>query len=129
MGGHGASWMSCCPRALWQTEPFWGNGSGLGRRGWPTMERGEVALTFLERQLRDELERLGRRDLAEAAAGRITFPDDGATVYLHPFPREGWPRKHPGQAFVLDWADDEEICGLAGFRELVRLGRLAIRAN
>ena len=88
-----------------------------------------MALTFLERQLRDELERLGRRDLAEAAAGRITFTDDGATVYLHLFPREGWPHKHPGQAFVLAWADHEDIEGLAGFRELVRLGGLAIRDN
>src|SRR4030042_1196859 len=60
-------------------------------------------------------------------AGRVTFTDDGSTVYLHLFPREGWPHKHPGQAFVLAWADYEDICGLAGFRELVRLGRLAIR--
>jgi len=86
-----------------------------------------VALRSLEEQLREELARLGRSDLAEAAAGRITFTDDGSTVYLHLFPREGWPHKHPRQAFVLAWADHEEIEGLAGFRELVRLGRLAIR--
>jgi len=88
-----------------------------------------VALAFLERQLGDELDRLGRRDQAEAAAGRIAFTDDGSTVYLHLFPREGWPHKHPGQAFVLAWADHEDIEGLAGFRELVHAGRLAIRDN
>ena len=88
-----------------------------------------MTLAFLERQLRDGLARLGRGDLAEAAAGRVTFTDDGSTIYLHLFPREGWPHKHPGQAFVLAWADYEDICGLAGFRELVRLGRLAIRDN
>ena len=64
-----------------------------------------MTLAFLERQLRDGLDRLGRHDLAEAAAGRVTFTDDGSTVYLHLFPREGWPHKHPGQAFVLAWAD------------------------
>ena len=88
-----------------------------------------MALAFLERQLRDELDRLGRHDLAEAAAGRITLTDDGSTVYLHLFPRAGWPHKHPGQAFVLAWADYEDIFELAGFRELVRMGRLAIRDN
>ena len=88
-----------------------------------------MALAFLERQLRDALDRLGRHDLAESAAGRVTFTDDGSIVYLHFFPREGWPRKQPGQAFVLAWAEHEDICGLAGFRELVRLGRLAIRDN
>jgi len=93
------------------------------------MEGGEVALAFLEKQLREELGRLDRLDLAEAAAGRVTFTDDGSTGYLHLFPREGWAHKHPGQAFVLAWADHEDICGLAGFRELVRLGRLAIGDN
>ena len=88
-----------------------------------------MALAFLGRQLRDGLDRLGRHDLAEPAAGRITFTDDGSTLYLHLFPRAGWPHKHPGQAFVLAWADYEEIEGLAGFRELVRMGRLAIRDN
>ena len=62
-----------------------------------------MALAFLERQLRGELSRLGGGDLAEAAVGRITFTDDGSTVYLHLFPRAGWPHKHPGQAFVLAW--------------------------
>ena len=88
-----------------------------------------MALAFLGRQLHEELVRVGRPDLAEAAAGRVTFTDDGSTVYLHLFPRAGWPHKHPGQAFVLAWADYEDICGLAGFRELVRMGRLAIRDN
>ena len=88
-----------------------------------------MALAFLERQVCDELDRLGRHDLAEAAVGSITFTDDGSTVYLHLFPRSDWPHKHRGQAFVLAWADYEDICGLAGFRELVRLGRLAIRDN
>ena len=87
-----------------------------------------MALAFLERQVRDGLDRLGRRDLAEAA-GRVTFTDDGSTIYLHLFPRTDWPHKHPGQAFVLAWADYEDIEGLAGFRELVRSGRLAIRDN
>ena len=91
--------------------------------------RGRMTLAFLERQLRDGLDRLGRHDLAEAAAGRVTFTDDGSTVYLHLFPREGWPHKQPGQAFVLAWADYQDMEGLAGFRELVRLGRLAIRDN
>jgi hypothetical protein len=88
-----------------------------------------MALSFLERQLRKELARLGRGGLAEQAVGRVTLTDDGSTIYVHLFPRRGWPHKHPGQAYVLAWADYEEIKGLAGIRRLMEQAQLSIGDN
>ncbi len=88
-----------------------------------------MALLFLERHLRAELAGLGRPDLAQRAVGRVDLTDDGSTIYVHLFPRPGWPHKHPRQAYVLAWAEHEEIEGLAGFRRLIEEARLSIGDN
>ena len=44
----------------------------------------------------------------EAAVGRIGLTDDGGTIYVHLFPREGWPHRAPGRAYVLAWQDYAE---------------------
>ena len=64
-----------------------------------------MALRFLERELRDLLAERGRDDLARDAVGAITLTDDGGTIYVHLLPREGWPHRAQGRAFVLAWED------------------------
>ena len=64
-----------------------------------------MALPFLERLLREELSARGREELMEAAVGRIALTDDGGTIYVHLFPRQGWPHRAQGRAFVLAWQD------------------------
>lgn len=69
---------------------------------------GPMALRFLERRLREELARLGREDLMERAVGGIGLTDDGGTIYVHLFPKKGWPGKAQGRAYVLAWQDYAE---------------------
>lgn len=64
-----------------------------------------MALRFLERELRHLLAGRGREELADRAVGRVRLTDDGETVYVHLFPKEGWPHRAQGQAFVLAWED------------------------
>ena len=64
-----------------------------------------MALRFLERELQVLLGARGREDLAEAAVGSIGLTDDGGTIYVHLQPKEGWPRRAQGRAFVLAWED------------------------
>ncbi len=64
-----------------------------------------MALRFLERELRRLLGEQGREELMDAAVGSIGLTDDGATVYVHLFPKEGWPHRAQGRAFVLAWED------------------------
>ena len=47
----------------------------------------------------------GREDLAEVAVGSIGLTDDGGTIYVHLHPKEGWPHRARGRAFVLAWED------------------------
>jgi len=67
-----------------------------------------MALPFLERFLRGELARRGRGELMDAAVGGIGLTDDGGTIYVHLFPRQGWPHKAQGQAYVLAWQEYAE---------------------
>ncbi len=62
-----------------------------------------MALRFLERELARLLAGRGRADLV--GAGTIGFTDDGGTIYVHLQPREGWPHRAQGRAFVLAWED------------------------
>ena len=64
-----------------------------------------MALRFLERHLERVLAERGRGELVEAAVGSISLTDDGSTIYVHLLPREGWPGRRQGQAFVLAWED------------------------
>ena len=59
-----------------------------------------MGLRFLERELRRELAQLGREELMDAAVGGIGLTDDGGTIYVHLFPKEG-SAKARGRAFVL----------------------------
>ncbi len=90
-----------------------------------------MALRFLERELRRLLVDRGREELAHAALGAISFTDDGGTIYVHLLPKEGWPNRAPGRAFVLAWEDyvpdgsDRMYC----FRWLISEARTSIREN
>ena len=85
-----------------------------------------MALRFLERLLRRELAERGREELMEAAVGRIGLTDDGGTIYVHLFPREGWPHRAQGRAYVLAWQDyaQEEGQRLACYRWLLGEAKL-----
>ncbi len=90
-----------------------------------------MALRFLERELRRLLVDRGREELAHAALGAISFTDDGGTIYVHLLPKEGWPNRAQGRAFVLAWEDyvpdgsDRMYC----FRWLISEARTSIREN
>lgn len=64
-----------------------------------------MALRFLEDELRRLLAELGRADLADAALGSVGFTDDGGTIYVHLHPKDDWPHRAQGRAFVLAWED------------------------
>ncbi|MCH8814762.1 MAG: hypothetical protein IH957_06635, partial [Chloroflexi bacterium] len=50
-----------------------------------------MALRFLERELKQLLSDRGSAELGEAAIGSVGFTDDGATIYVHLHPKQGWP--------------------------------------
>lgn len=90
-----------------------------------------MALRFLERELRLRLREHGREDLMNKAVGSIEFTDDGETVYVHLLPREGWPGRAQGRAFVLAWEDyaPEGSDRMACYRWLVQEARRSIHEN
>ncbi len=90
-----------------------------------------MALKFLEAHLRRELTRLGREELMDAAVGSIGLTDDGSTIYVHLFPRPGWPYKVQGQAFVLAWQDytEDRSQRLECYRWLIGEARLSLLQN
>lgn len=90
-----------------------------------------MALRFLERDLRRLLSEQGRADLAEQAVGAVTFTDDGGTIYVHILPKEGWPYRAQGRAFVLAWEDYAPTGSsrLHCYRWLVSEARTSLREN
>ncbi len=88
-----------------------------------------MALRFLERELKRLLAGRGQGALAEAAVGGVTFTDDGETVYVHLLPREGWPHRAQGRAYVLAWEDyaPEGYQRLRCFRWLVQEARQSMQ--
>ncbi len=64
-----------------------------------------MTLRFLEGELQRLLADRGRDDLANKAVGSVAFTDDGSTIYVHLLPKEDWPHKAQGRAFVLAWED------------------------
>ncbi len=89
-----------------------------------------MALRFLERELRRELALLGREELMEAAVKGIGLTDDGGTIYVHLFPKEG-SAKARGQAFVLAWQDyaEDPSQRLDCYRWLIGEAKLNLRDN
>ena len=87
-----------------------------------------MALRYLERELRRELAQLDREELMEAAVGGIGLTDDGATIYVHLFPKEGSAKAH-GRAFVLAWQHYAEDVSqrLDCYRWLLREAKLNLR--
>jgi len=90
-----------------------------------------MALRFLERELRSLLAERGRGELMDVAVGGIGLTDDGGTVYVHLFPREGWPHRAQGRAFVLAWEDyvPEGSGRLHSYRWLVAEAKRSLREN
>jgi hypothetical protein len=90
-----------------------------------------MALRFLERELRGLLTKRGRDDLAKHAVGTVAFTDDGGTIYVHLLPREGWPHRAQGRAFVLAWEDyaPEGSGRMHCYRWLVNEARTSLREN
>ena len=77
--------------------------------------------------VRRELVRAGRDDLARRAVDRVGLTFDGATLYVHVFPRRSWRRRIPGEAFVLAHADIADLPpGLGGIRELLAEARTSL---
>ena len=89
-----------------------------------------MALRFLERELRQELARIGREALMQSAVGGISLTDDGGTIYVHLFPKAG-SAKAPGRAFVLAWHDyaGDASQRLDCYRWLIGEARLSLRDN
>ncbi len=89
-----------------------------------------MALRFLERELRRELALLGREELMGAAVSGIGLTDDGGTIYVHLFPKEG-SAKARGQAFVLAWQDyaEDPSQRLDCYRWLIGEAKLNLRDN
>ncbi len=89
-----------------------------------------MALRFLERELRRELAQLGREELMDAAVSGIGLMDDGGTIYVHLFPKEG-SAKARGRAFVLAWQDyaEDPSQRLACYRWLIGEAKLNLRDN
>ncbi len=89
-----------------------------------------MSLPFLEEQLRQELAEAGREGLMRTAVGGIGLTDDGGTIYVHLFPREG-SAKAQGQAFVLAWQDyaADPSQRLDCYRWLIGEARLNLRDN
>lgn len=90
-----------------------------------------MALRFLEKELRRLLEQEGYHGLAERSLGAVALTDDGETVYVHILPREGWPGRAQGRAYVLAWEDyaPRGSSRMYCYRWLVREARAAMREN
>jgi hypothetical protein len=90
-----------------------------------------MSLRFLERELGRFLLDRGQQDLADEAVGAITFTDDGGTIYVHLLPKQGWPGRAQGRAFVLAWEDyTPDAAGrMYCYRWLISEARTSIRDN
>jgi hypothetical protein len=89
-----------------------------------------MPLAFLERELRRQLAEAGRDDLSEDALGAVGLTDDGGTIYVHVFPKDG-SAKAQGRAFVLAWQDYalDRSQRLDCYRWLINEARLNMRDN
>ena len=81
-------------------------------------------MRFLEDILANELDKHGRSDLMHHAVGKISFTDDGSTIYVHLLPHEDWQYRLPGRAYVLSWHEYVDKNRLDCFRWLVEEAKL-----
>ena len=90
-----------------------------------------MALRFLERELWRELAGIGREELMDSAVGGIGLTDDGGTIYVHLFPKPGWPHRAQGRAYVLAWQDYAEAPSqrLDCYRWLMSEAKLSLGEN
>ncbi len=90
-----------------------------------------MGLRFLERELRLLLRERGHAGLAEEALGAVALTDDGETMYVHVLPKEGWPGRAQGRAYVLAWEDyaPRGYSRMHCYRWQVREARAAMREN
>jgi hypothetical protein len=90
-----------------------------------------MALRFLEGELRALLAARGNEILGSEAVGAIAFTDDGGTIYVHLLPKQGWPHRAQGRAFVLAWEDyaPEGTGRLYCYRWLIEEARASLREN
>ncbi len=90
-----------------------------------------MALRFLEKELQRLLQEKGHGALAEKALGAVALTDDGETLYVHVLPKEGWPGRAQGRAYVLAWEDyaPRGSSRMYCYRWLVREARAAMREN
>jgi hypothetical protein len=85
-----------------------------------------VSLPFLERRLKFALVASGRPELV-GAIDRIGLTNDGkSSIYVHLQTRPGWPKRQPGEAYLLCHLDYPDIHGLASFRWMMEESRLEI---
>ena len=91
---------------------------------------GPMSLAFLERELRRGLAQADRGGLSETALGGVGLTDDGGTIYVHVFPKEG-SAKARGRAFVLAWQDyaADPSQRLDCYRWLINEAKLNMRDN
>jgi len=90
-----------------------------------------MALRFLEKELQQLLQERGLGELAEKALGAVTLTDDGETLYVHVLPKQGWPGRASGRAYVLAWEDyaPQSSSRMYCYRWLVREARAAMKEN
>ncbi len=90
-----------------------------------------MGLRFLERELRLLLVERRREELMDAAVGSIGLTDDGGTMYVHLFPKEGWSQRAQGRAFVLAWEDytPDGSGRMHCYRWLIGEARTSLREN
>jgi hypothetical protein len=69
----------------------------------------------------------GREDLARDALDGVRDTDDGTTLYVHIYPKSSWPRRRPGQAYVLAFADKDYLRTLSRYRDLLHEARLLLQ--
>jgi hypothetical protein len=85
-----------------------------------------MSLRRIQRELVGLLHERGRDDLARDALDRVAYTDDGSTVYVHVFAKPSWPRRRPGQAYPLAFADHDQLGSLTRHRELLRDAHLLL---
>jgi len=90
-----------------------------------------MPLRFLEQELGRLLQERGRDELMESAVGAIGLTDDGGTIYVHLLPKEGWPHRARGRAFVLAWEDyaPEGFGRMYCYRWLINEARTSLHDN
>jgi hypothetical protein len=81
-------------------------------------------LRRIERELREELMRVGRADLVARALDGVRFTDDGGTIYVHVLTRPDWAAVPDGDALVLANADYPDLRTCAQWRSFLEEARL-----